>query len=192
MTVRFCLFKVFILAGQLCYSQTYSSVIDDKEIYNFINSIIKTDKNRINKKAFRKISFSPKISNHWDSINFVRPNIAEDFQKQVLGEVDYIFMGKQDTLFNSNDRNFMFMQYKSIKDTVWHQSFSRAKFANNKKRNPDRYYFSVPIFSMDNKVAVIYLSNYCGNECGFGGYYIYKQESKNKWIFITAIGHWIS
>ena len=184
---------IFLLVTQLCYGQTYSSVISDKEIYSFINSLIKTDKNRITKKAFQRIFVSPKISSHWDSINFVRPKTSEDFQKTLLEDVDYIFFGEQiDSLLNEDDRKFMFAQFKNLKDTIWHQPFCKTKLTSKRQRNPDKYYFSVPIFSIDKKVVVIYFSNYCGDLCGFGGYYIYKKTTKNKWEFVTAKGHWIS
>lgn len=192
MKVKSLIFISFIFLAYFSSSQTYSSIISDEEIYNTINAIIKNDNDRITKKGFRKISVSPKISNQWDSLNFIRLDTAKYIHYQLYENFEYIFKDYLDTLFNEIDKKFMFEQYKSIKDTVWHQAFSQTKLVDGKQRNPDRYCFSVPIFSVDKKVVVIYFSNYCGELCGFGGYYIYKKTSKNKWIFITAIGHWIS
>lgn len=192
MKVKSLIFISFIFLAYFSSGQTYSSIISDEEIYNTINAIIKNDNDRIKKKGVRKISVSPKISNQWDSLNFIRLDTAKYIHYQFYENFEYIFKDYLDTLFNEIDKKFMFEQYKSIKDTVWHQAFSQAKLVDGKQRNPDRYCFSVPIFSVDKKVVVIYFSNYCGELCGFGGYYIYKKTSKNKWIFITAIGHWIS
>ncbi|MES2139972.1 MAG: hypothetical protein V4511_09705 [Bacteroidota bacterium] len=191
-TITFIL-TLFLFTGQLSFAQTYSSIISDKEIYSFLNSLIKSDKDRISKQLFRKISVNPKISKHWDSTNFFRPKTTEDFQKILTNDVDYIFWGKEiDSLLNENDRKFMLEQYKKFKDTVWHQPFTGTRLESKKQKKTDRYYFSIPIFSVDKQVVIIYFSNYCGDLCGFGGYYIYKKTVTNKWKFFTARGHWMS
>ena len=193
MKLNYFILTIIIFSEQLCFEQTYSSVISDKEIYDFVNTLIKTDKDRISKNVFKNISVSPEILQHWDSINFVRPKTAENFQKQLTENIDYIFWGKQiDSLLNETYRKFMSEQFKSFKDTIWHQPFSGTRLESKKQKKPDRYYFSLPVFSVDKTVAIIYFSNYCGELCGFGGYYIYKKKTDNKWTFITAIGHWIS
>ncbi|MCH7414832.1 hypothetical protein MM213_15130 [Belliella sp. R4-6] len=54
-------------------------------------------------------------------------------------------------------------------------------------------YFSVsaPAFSENKEYALIYVSEFCGIECGGGDLMIYKRE-KGKWERILIVGIWLS
>lgn len=54
-------------------------------------------------------------------------------------------------------------------------------------------YFSVsaPAFSENGEYALIYVSEFCGIECGGGDLMIYKRE-KGKWERILIVGIWLS
>jgi|GEM_PF-3190019 len=54
-------------------------------------------------------------------------------------------------------------------------------------------YFTVsaPAFSENGEYAFIYISEFCGIECGGGDLMIYKRE-KEKWVRILILGIWLS
>jgi hypothetical protein len=50
---------------------------------------------------------------------------------------------------------------------------------------------SAPAFSKNGEYALIYVSEFCGIECGGGDLMIYKRE-KVKWVRILIVGIWLS
>src|SRR5450755_129659 len=52
--------------------------------------------------------------------------------------------------------------------------------------------FSVPLFSLDRKICVVYKAGHCGGLCGHGGKSVCKKVN-GKWTFLKSIGViWIS
>jgi hypothetical protein len=98
-----------------------------------------------------------------------------------------------DTMFRQEDRAFLFNQFTSIKDSVWHEAFSHSKLLKNtNQKRPNRYSYSIPLFSLDKKYVIIHKYYYCGSLCAYGGYYIYKRIEKNKWEYVVAVNTWMS
>lgn len=54
-------------------------------------------------------------------------------------------------------------------------------------------YFTVsaPAFSENGEYALIYISEFCGIECGGGDLMIYRKENR-KWVRILIVGIWLS
>jgi hypothetical protein len=182
---------IFLLVTIFCHGQTYSSMINDSEIYSFINTAIKTDKDRIHKKSLKKILLWPNIDK-WDKAVLTPVKTSEDVQK-LDTEKDYFFLYKKvDSLFTEEDRIFMLKQINSFKDTVWRRPFKGSTFVSKANAQQYSFSFSIPIFSIDRSIAAIYFSGSGRQLCGFGGYYFYKRTDKGLWKFVTAVGHWIS
>ncbi len=188
---------LLLLSLDTVKSQTYSSIISDDEIYDFVNSIIVSNKNRFDWSLLKKINLHPEIEDGWDSLNFVRPNIGNDTMRFIIksgvDEIEYFFMYLGiDTLFTEEDRLYMMKQYQSLKDTQWQTAFKKSRLTNKKQKNPNRYYFAIPVFSSDKSKAIFNYTYYCGDLCAFGGYFIFSKDKHGIWQFIDAYGVWQS
>jgi hypothetical protein len=184
-----------IFCSQFVIGQTYSTLISDKEIYDFLNYITKTDKKHREEPFLKCKQIYYKIHS-WDSANFKLKDTAFNNKFPFYeSESQYLFYkGKGvDTMFKQEDRAFIFNQFTSIKDSIWHDPFCHSKLLKDKnQKRPNRYYYSIPLFSIDNNYVVIAMSYYCGSLCAYGGYYIYKKIGKNRWEYVVAINTWVS
>ena len=50
--------------------------------------------------------------------------------------------------------------------------------------------YSLPLFSRDNKHALVIESFYCGLVCGGGAYYLYERVDGDTWKKTTTFGEW--
>ena len=177
------------------FGQTYSSVTSDKEIYDFLNWMtINESKYEEEPKLKRKCIFYKILS--WDTTNFIIKD-STLFKKYQFFNIDgrYLYQrqGGTDTIFNQLDRDFIFKQFTEIKDTIWHEKFSKSKLLTHKKQNrPNRNYYSIPLFSADKKYVIVYRKYYCGNECAISSYYVYRRLDKNKWEYVTEVNTCVS
>jgi hypothetical protein len=132
----------------------------------------------------------------WDKRNFIN-NDTLLIKKDEFSDINEHYLYKRergtDTIFNQEDKEFILKQFSAIKDTVWHEKFSHSKLLTNKKqRRPNRYYYSIPLFSVDKKFVIIHKLYYCGSICAYGGYYVYKRIDSKNWKYITSVNTWIS
>ncbi len=173
-------------------AQTYSSVITDREIYDFMNWMVKNDK-KTEKEIFGK---SRKASNKmalWDKSNFVTNNKSNDIQ---YFEQDNKYLFKRsneglDTLFTQADKSFLLEQYAAINSSVWKKGFSGKKIEKKDVvEDSDLDQYSIPMFTLDKEFVIIYKVFYCGYGCAFGKYYLYKFIGDKKWKFVTAVNQW--
>lgn len=132
----------------------------------------------------------------WETANFVLTETATNNQREFINmDSRYLYKsrGGTDTLFNPQDRDFMFQQFTAIKDTVWQAKFPSVKRLTHKKQaNLKTYCYSIPLFSLDKTYVVIQKHFHCGNLCIEGGYYVYRQLDGKHWEFVTAVNIWIS
>ncbi len=168
---KFTIILIALLKFTLVTGQTYSSIISDKEIYDFLNWITIKDKKHAEEKKLKRKRIQHEILS-WDITNFTL---------------------KDTVLFNQEDRGFLLKQITSIKDTIWHSRFSKSKLLINKKqKHPNKYYYSIPLFFQHKDYVIVQRHYYCGNLCAYGGYYIYRRLDNKKWLFVTALNTWIS
>lgn len=179
----------------LAIGQTYSSVTSDKEIYDFLNWMTVNDRKYGEEPKLKRKHIYHKILS-WDTTNFIIKDTALIKQYQffpVDGGYLYQSQSGTDTIFKQQDRDFLFIQFAAIKDTIWHDKFSKSKLLTSKKqKRPNRYYYSIPLFSVDKKYVIIHRQYYCGDEYAHDGYYVYRRLDNNKWEYITAVNTWIS
>jgi hypothetical protein len=178
---------IIVFVAQFSFGQTYSSLVSDKEIYDFINWMTKAEKRHYEEPFFKRKNIYYKVLT-WDTSNFVRT----DSIKNPYSEFDYQYIfkrrGGSDTIFSAADRRYLLKQYFSIKDTIWHKGFKKSKLTKNKRQvRPNRYYYSIPLFSLDKNYVVIRKTYYCGSLCAYFGYYIYRKTDKDHWELVTCI-----
>ena len=173
---------VLLMFCKLGYCQTYSSTISDNDIYNFLSWLKSQKEFRTKESAFNNKVLS------WKEENF---HLLDSTDKYPQFNFDYIFKSKEgtDTIFREHDREYLYKQFISIKDTVL-----RHPFTSNSGYDIDspKHSVSIPLFSLKKDYVIIKLSYYCGNECGYGGYNVYKRLKRNKWKYVTTVNGWIS
>lgn len=190
---------VVILFGLLSYTystgQTYSSVISDKEIYDFLNWMTVNDKKYSEEPKLKRKQIYFKILS-WDTANFTIKDttLIEEYPFfSMEGQYLYKRQSGTDTIFQQQDRDYLFRQFSGIKDSVWHHSFSQSKLLTNSKQiRPNRYFYSIPLFSLDKNYVIVQRVYYCGDVCAYGGYYVYRRIGKDGWVFVTAVNTWMS
>ncbi|MFT6922991.1 MAG: hypothetical protein ACJA1C_001999 [Crocinitomicaceae bacterium] len=170
--------------------QTYSSSVSDSAIVSFIKWEVKNGekyreggKLRLNKKARIIIS-------QYDSINFYLTDGVNrgDWQYDL-----YLFNRRNniDSLFSDSEKDSLFNQFTTIKDTVWTHRIKGAKWRKWKKPK-NTYSYAVPLFSSDGQYVMIKKSFYCGNICAYGGIYLYTRTEDNSWELLKILNGWMS
>ncbi len=176
----------------IAFGQTYSSIINDKEIYDFLTWMSYNDNRHKEEPNPKKKRIYYKILN-WDITNFIPKDstLINKYKFDIDEKYIYTRRAKTDTLFKKEDKNFIFEQFKAIKDSIWHEKFTESKLIKN-KNNSNRYYYSIPLFSIDRKYVVIHRQFYCGNLCAYGGYYLYRKIDDDVWEYVATIHGWVS
>jgi hypothetical protein len=175
-----------LIGGQSIYGQITENDISSKDYYEFFNSFIRAD-----------------------SIHAFNLASNPDFDR-ILKDSSSIF---HDTaLFSNADIEFIRNQIKAARHFKWRSNgilgshvISSKKIARIFKNGPDEGWtelhkkykngfatFSVPLFSLDRSICIVYKAGHCGGLCGHGGTSVYKKVN-GKWTFIESIGMiWIS
>ena len=176
-----------------CGAQTYSDIITDDEIVSFLSWEIKSTETyseepflSLNRKIYYKIS-------DWDTLNFIKHDTLNDYDLSVV--FLYLFKEKNslDTIFDEEDKKYFFEQFANIKASIWDHKFPNGKITDKKnKKKPDRYYYSLPLFSKNKNYVIIKREYYCGSLCAHGGYFIYRKLDKKTWSLVTVVNGWIS
>lgn len=190
---------ILILIGFLnisfAFGQTYSTVISDQEIYEFLNWMNVNNRKYNEEPRLKQKNISQKILG-WEAENFAREDTAQIPKHHIFSaDGPYLYQSYcgTDTLFKQDDRDFIFSQFTGIKDSIWDTQFSEAKLLKSKnQKRPNRYYYSIPLFSLDKKYVIIQMEYYSGSLCAHGGYYVYRRLDNNGWEYVTAIITWVS
>lgn len=171
------------------FGQTYSS-IPDSVIISFMEWEVKNGEKypergrlRLTKKARIKI-------NKYDTVNFILPDSIDqgDWQYDF-----YLFNSYNaiDSIFSDSEKDSLFIQYTSMKDTVWCHKIKGARW--RKWKNPKyTYSYSVPLFSSNGQYALLKKSFYCGNLCAYGGVYLYRKIDETSWELVKVLNGWMS
>lgn len=177
--------------------QTYSSITSNKEIYDFLNSVSRSQHRHSEEPPFTVKNISARIA-RWDSLNFIRNVDSNDLSYMLL----YLYAtpphyahedANLNSLLNAKDKEYIFKQFLAIKDSCWHQPFQHSHLLKQKKQvRPNRHYYSIPLFSLDKNYAIVFEEYYCGSLCAYGGYHVYKKVENYKWKEITVVHSWMS
>ncbi len=177
------------------FGQTYSSLTSDEEMYAFLKWMTVHDRKHVDKPTWKRKHITTNIL-PWEIANFLLPESAGVNQREFINiDSRYLYKsrGGTDTLFNQQDRDFMFQQFTAMKDTVWQAKFSYLTHLTSKKQaSLKTYCYSIPLFSVDKTYVIIQKHFHCGNMCIEGGYYVYRRLNDKHWEFVTAVNTWIS
>jgi hypothetical protein len=185
------IFNLFIVCFLLSFSlnvfsQTYSSIIKDSVIDDFIKAEFIKDSNypkrfyhhskRIYDKpvAWSEADWDNNDIN-WDSLNF-----------------ENIFFSIRDSLknhFTKNDIEYFKDQYNNQIIVNWNVRCKKIRFL--KKPKSDYYQYTIPLFSKDLKTALFYEYYFCGPVCAYSAIWIYKKDGE-KWIRQRYLIGWMS
>lgn len=176
--------------------QTYSSVVSDQEITGFLNWLTIYDI-RLGEEHKGEKSVSIEIVD-WQISHF----IPKDSAIKMLGNYYYsdLYLYKEyagtDTIFLQEDREFLYNQFKAIKDSVWHDTFENSEVLNKNEYKPEIYYryykYSIPLFSKDKQYVIVQRDYLCGRLCGYGGCFVYRKVGDHKWEYVTGVNVWLS
>lgn len=155
-----------------------------------MNLLIKSDKREEEDSKFKRRRIANKIM-QWDSSNFISKNKSPT--DQFIDEYYYIYRPKFiDTTFKQVDKDFIFRQFVTAKDSIWRHRFPHSKVIIAKKqKRARRYYYTIPLFSADKQIVIIMKEFYCGDLCAYGGTYIYKKVG-DKWKLFAEVNKWMS
>jgi hypothetical protein len=185
---------LFLLLTKIfCFGQIYSDIISDKEIISFLTWEVNSTEGYSEEPL---LSFKRKISAKiakWNSLNFIKPDSLSEYDFSVTFLYLYQKKNVLDTIFKNEDKQYLFEQFESCKDSTWQNKIPKATITSRKnKKRPNQYYYSIPLFSKDKKYVIIKREYYCGSLCAHGGYFIYKRLNENSWELVKIVNGWIS
>lgn len=183
--MKFFLF-ILPLVSVTVYSQTYSRVVSDKEITDFIQWDLSKDSIAGKRRVYRKII-------PFQKTDFILKDSAE--KKWVEYSLSgYLFKKKNytDSLFSVDDIDFLIEQADKTINASWEFDWPNVSLKDTLALHPKNtiFSYSLPLFSVDRNKVIIIKAFYCGLVCGGGAYYIYKRRSAGEWELMKAINEW--
>lgn len=170
------------------YAQKYSQVVNDATIINFMNYLLKSDTSTIIKHIDNDI-----IKLNAD--NFIK---LDSINLKNYFSIDNIF--KKDSSFNSifkkEDIEWFAKQIRFQNTKKWNFKIKKIKFLDevtldeNKRLKIVLYGFSLPIFSINQKYAIIIKRYYGGLMWGGGSYNLYESVEEKSWKKIKEFNQW--
>ena len=162
-------------------------LVDDKIIYEFLNSAIVTDSSYKYSKTVVG-SIGSLYLEKSDSLQLLKADSI--FSKE---DVHFIFKQARMKHFYNVDENEL-CQGKNViyldEKKVFGDESSKYWSKLREKHGP-LYIMNMPVFSLDKNTAVIKTSHHCGFQCGTGATYIYKKND-NHWQLIATWNKWVS
>lgn len=113
-----------------------------------------------------------------------------------------------DTIFSQKDKDCFVEQLKALNHFKWSmRQINHAKGISNralsrlyrkkshwdafqKKHSESIVGYSMPLFTREKSMALVYRATYCGSLCGGGALMLYK-KILGKWMYVKDYGHWI-
>jgi len=168
--------------------EKYLNLVDDKTIYDFINS------ESFNQNPVYAIS----------EILICNPHRFE------LGG-DCVILSLLDSLLTDKDRDFISKQYKNSINFNWNQKLIKRKKvfkidpkAYSSVKEQQKYWqlmiekydgfceVNQPLFNIKKDIAIVRVTFHCGALCSQGGTYVYKLTSNGNWVLFKTIEDWVS
>ena len=199
MTTRISLALFILFTVVKSSGQTYSTVLTDQEIHNFFYQINNSKNIRIHK-------LSPYIFS-WSSILSFNDTTNQELPLNFLNKASQEYSILKSS-FTQGDIEFIRQQYVSLKDTTWDfrqlkkfivadsiinkEIFKKSLSGKRKIKDNYSYSFSVPLFSLDRKSAIIYQDYFCGALCSTSCIYLYQKSNDGRWRQILSWNCWAS
>lgn len=157
--------------------QTYSSMIDDVTIENFLQGMIVNDT-----EGFFKIKKNNEliVNQYIAKFNEYQISTLKTEENDTVNE--FLTSLDIDTIFTDSDFDFMSNQIDSLQTRTWRKFSDRINLT--KFPTGPHYNFSAPLFSKDKTKALIYINLENSSPYFFDGFLIY-QRTKDKWRLLT-------
>ena len=180
-----------VLFSICCFSQTNENIPTNKEIAAFLEHLDVSGKKveKVNTKIIR-----------WTEYDiYGEQNLEIELSSFISGILRYKALQKY---FKPEDLKFVEKQYLNQKDSVWKQTdFKKFKLTGIAEQNKIiehskkglrigsnySYSFSMPLFSLDKKYAIVIQEFYCGFMCSDQCIYLYERNNVlNNWRVVLS------
>jgi len=158
------------------FGQTYSTIVTDIEIINFINSQAKGNySQKINSWKLEEV-YQP------DSVlGKLKPWKNLTLSEKRINSFTYGVAPLLNDFLNITDFEFIKEQIAGLQVKEW-QTVKEIKKTKKPEHSKDEYYiYSVPLFSKDKNYAILKTDFYCGNLCGWSCIEVYKKAENGQW-----------
>ena len=175
---------IFLLISISSFTQTYSELIPDKDVIDFITWRLNKDTGETKQYVSEKIMLITRN-------NFVLDSSATDSRSNT-----YFLFKKEnhlDSIFSADDISFFTSQAEKTKSKVWTPEAENFQLETPVSFHPDHTTcsYSIPYYPVDRKKVIIIEAFYCGIVCGGGAYYIYGNRSSNGWMLLKKVNEWV-
>jgi hypothetical protein len=178
-----------IVSASKSQAQTYSTIIKDSDIIAVISSIGKTLKTNKLDSHILKWTVSQLFGATGNERSLkIAGLIADDSLKEYFTKEDIDFVCEQ---FNASIQTSWspkyFIHFKIIDSPEVDKIYKTSINSRNRKKDMNNYFYrlSIPIFSLDRKMAIMKKDYNCGFLCGTECIALYKRSKNGVWIFIT-------
>jgi len=183
--VTFIFFALINFWCVLCTAQTYSNIISDKDITRFIKQVSKNLEPKAKKIDEKIIVWTEKdIFGEEDSIYdmgaLTQGIIENEFIKRNFSQKDLKFLVKQQENLEWSMWQLKNFQSYELIDSIGFAKILSKSYERKKVGNNYFYSFSIPLFSINQEVAIIQQEYFCGFECLNYCIIIYKNNTNNK------------
>lgn len=163
------------------HSQSYNSVISDREIENFIQWEIDNIPKYSEDRNFGKKKLLDKpMSWKTAGIGKLLSGDSISFEKRF-----YLFF-EHDTLFDEADKAYIKRQYDTEVIRKWSVKFENVNL--KKKANLNYHGMTIPLYSIDKSKVIVWKYFFCGSVCGHACIFIYNRISDDEWKEIGRFG----
>jgi hypothetical protein len=174
---------IFLLISISSFTQTYSEIIPDKDVIDFMTWRLNKDTRKTKQYVSEKIMIITRN-------NFVLDSTATDSRSN-----PYFLFKKEnhlDSIFSADDISFFTRQVEKTRNKVWKLEAKNLQLETPVSFHPDHttWSYSIPYYSVDRQKVIIVEAFYCGIVCGGGAYYIYGNRSANGWILLKKVNEW--
>ena len=178
----------------ICYCQTYSDEINNKEISTFFEELNLSKRHEIKKINRQIISWEKEqIFGTKDSIklflDYEKYLLTNDTINKYLSVNDIDYIQKQYLSFKKANWNLSeFKDFELIDSVGINKILNRSIKRKRKLKNNYAYSFSIPLFSLDKKYVILIEEYYCGFMCSDQCIKIYQKiDNSANW---KEIAHW--
>lgn len=158
-----------LIIHSVSYSQSYSDLMTDSVIHEFIE---------LNKRYLGGRKLDSKI------IDWQKCDLFKDYKNCVI--VDFI-QANSDSIITDK----LLSEFQTLYQSIDENKPDSFPILSDKQKKGKYDQVSVPLISSDGKTAIIKVRYWCGDECGSGGILIFK-KNKNKWTKVGKRSTWIS
>lgn len=178
----------------ICYCQTYSDEINNKEISTFFEELNLSKRHELKKINRQIISWEKEqIFGTKDSIklflDYEKYLLTNDTINKYLSVNDIDYIQKQYLSFKKANWNLSeFKDFELIDSVEINKILNRSIKKKRRLKNNYAYSFSIPLFSLDKKYVILIEEYYCGFMCSDKCIKIYQKiDNSANW---KEIAHW--